>query len=78
MSISPDGATIYQPSLEKDRWYVLNAADGSVITEIVPDSKAHNTVLRIRHSESDGYYNRKLSVIGPTPTARRDNSLRTV
>lgn len=52
MSISPDGKTIYQPSFEKDRWYVLNADDGSVITEIVPDSRAHNTVYAVDGSEA--------------------------
>ncbi len=52
MSISPDGSTIYQPSFEKDRWYVLNAEDGSIITEIVPDSRAHNTVYAVDGSEA--------------------------
>lgn len=52
MSISPDGKTIYQPSFEKDRWYVLNAEDGSVITEIVPNSRAHNTVYAVDGSEA--------------------------
>lgn len=47
MSISPDGTTIYQPSFEKDRWYVLNAADGAIMSEVVPDSRAHNTVYAI-------------------------------
>jgi len=51
MSISPDGATIYLPSLENDRWYVLNAADGAVTTEIVTDSKSHNTVYAVDGSE---------------------------
>lgn len=52
MSISPDGKTIYQPSFEKDRWYVLNATDGSIITEIVPNSRAHNTVYAVDGSEA--------------------------
>ncbi len=52
MSISPDGTTIYQPSFEKDRWYVLNAKDGSIITEIVPDSRAHNTVYAVDGAEA--------------------------
>jgi hypothetical protein len=45
MSISPDGTVIYLPSLEKELWYVVDARDGSVIAEIVPDSGAHNTVF---------------------------------
>ncbi len=52
MSISPDGSTIYQPSFEKDRWYVLNAEDGSIIKEIVPNSRAHNTVYAVDGSEA--------------------------
>ncbi|MDX2248732.1 MAG: hypothetical protein SF052_18240 [Bacteroidia bacterium] len=51
MSISPDGKIIYLPSFEKDRWYVVSGKDGSVITEIVPNSRAHNTVYGI-----DGKY----------------------
>ena len=34
MSMSPDGSTIYQPSFEKDRWYVLDANDGSITTSL--------------------------------------------
>ena len=45
MSISPDGTVIYQPSFEKDQWYVLDAASGDEITRIAPDSRAHNTVF---------------------------------
>ncbi len=51
MSISPDGKVIYMPSLEKDHWKVINAADGEVIKKIVPNSGAHNTVYGL-----DGKY----------------------
>jgi DNA-binding beta-propeller fold protein YncE len=44
MSLSPDGGVLYQPSFEKDQWYVLDAATGDEITRLTPDSKAHNTV----------------------------------
>jgi hypothetical protein len=44
MAISPDGKTIYQPSLEKDHWHVLDALSGDVIAKITPKSGAHNTV----------------------------------
>lgn len=47
MSISPDGKVIYLPSLEKDHWKVVNASDGEVIKQIVPNSGAHNTVYGI-------------------------------
>ncbi len=48
MSISPDGKVIYLPSLEKDHWKVVDAADGEVITRIEPNSGAHNTVYGLR------------------------------
>jgi hypothetical protein len=44
MAITPDGKTIFLPSLEGPIWYVVNAADGSVIRKIVTDSGAHNTL----------------------------------
>jgi DNA-binding beta-propeller fold protein YncE len=44
MALSPDGRTIYQPSFEKDQWYVLDALTGDEISRITPRSKAHNTV----------------------------------
>ena len=44
MAISPDGRTIYLPSLERDHWHVMDALSGEVIARIVPKSGAHNTV----------------------------------
>ena len=44
MSISPDGQTIYLPSLEKDHWHVIDALSGDSLATIVPKSGAHNTV----------------------------------
>ncbi len=44
MSMSPDGKIIYQPSFEKDVWYVLDAETGNEITRVTPKSGAHNTV----------------------------------
>jgi DNA-binding beta-propeller fold protein YncE len=44
MAISPDGKVIYLPSLEKAHWHVVDAKSGDVISKIVPDSGAHNTV----------------------------------
>lgn len=44
MALSPDGSVIYQPSFEKDQWYVLDALTGDEITRLTPDSRAHNTV----------------------------------
>jgi DNA-binding beta-propeller fold protein YncE len=44
MSISPDGKVIYLPSLEKEVWYVVDAATGKEIKRLVLNSKSHNTV----------------------------------
>lgn len=47
MSITPDGQTIYLPSLEGDHWNVVNATTGDVITKIVTKSGAHNTIVTL-------------------------------
>ena len=52
MSITPDGKTIYLPSLEGPHWHVVNALDGSVITKLVPDSGAHNTIVGLDGSKA--------------------------
>jgi DNA-binding beta-propeller fold protein YncE len=44
IAISPDGATLYVPSLEGPHWNAVNAATGDVIATIVTNSGAHNTV----------------------------------
>ena len=44
MSISPDGMTMYLPSLEKDFWNVLNCDTGNIITKIKVHNRAHNTL----------------------------------
>ena len=44
MAITPDGKTIYLPSLEAAHWHVVDAATGDVKSVIRPDSGAHNTV----------------------------------
>ncbi len=44
MSISPDGKTMYLPSLEKDFWNVVACEDGDIITTIKVHSRAHNTI----------------------------------
>ncbi|HWN95250.1 MAG TPA: YncE family protein [Methylomirabilota bacterium] len=44
MSISPDGKTIYVPSLEGAQWHVVDAENGNVVAKVVPNSGAHNTV----------------------------------
>ena len=44
ISLSPDGAILYVPSFEGPHWTVVNAHTGDVITKIVPNSGAHNTI----------------------------------
>ncbi len=44
MAISPDGLTIYLPSLEGSFWNIVRAEDGEVVASVTPDSGAHNTV----------------------------------
>lgn len=44
MSLTPDGKTMYLPSLEKDHWHVVDAETGNVIRKITPNSGAHNTI----------------------------------
>jgi len=45
MSITPDGRTIYLPTLEKDDWHVIDALNGEVLAKITPKSGAHNTIV---------------------------------
>ncbi|MCA9185194.1 MAG: hypothetical protein R3E01_00985 [Pirellulaceae bacterium] len=44
MALSPDGRTMYLPSLEKDVWYIVDALTGDERSRVTPDSGAHNTV----------------------------------
>lgn len=45
MSITPDGAEIYLPSLEKDHWHVVKAENGEIVQRIDIPSGAHNTIV---------------------------------
>jgi len=44
LAISPDGRTLYVPSLEGPHWNVVDALTGDVIAKIEPNSGAHNTI----------------------------------
>ena len=44
MSISPDGKTMYLPSLEKNFWNVVDCNTGNVVTKISEFKRAHNTL----------------------------------
>jgi DNA-binding beta-propeller fold protein YncE len=45
MAISPDGKVLYAPSFEGPHWNVIDALSGDVITKVVTNSGAHNTVF---------------------------------
>jgi DNA-binding beta-propeller fold protein YncE len=47
MSISPDGRTMYLPSLEKDFWNVVDCETGDVIKKIQVVKRAHNTIYAL-------------------------------
>ena len=44
MSISPDGKTMYLPSLEKGFWNVVDCNSGEIIKKIDVFKRAHNTI----------------------------------
>jgi DNA-binding beta-propeller fold protein YncE len=75
MSITPDGRTIYLPSLEGPVWYVVDAASGEVLHEITRNSGAHNTICGLsgKHTYLAGLKSPLLSVADTG-----DQSVRTV
>ncbi|MEJ7691524.1 hypothetical protein [Daejeonella sp.] len=44
MSVSPDGRTMYLPSLEKNFWNVIDCESGNIIKKIEVHRRAHNTL----------------------------------
>jgi DNA-binding beta-propeller fold protein YncE len=44
MAVSTDGKTLYVPAFERPKWYVVDAATGNVITTIITEGEAHNTI----------------------------------
>jgi DNA-binding beta-propeller fold protein YncE len=47
MSISPDGTTIYEPTLEGKFWHVISGEDGQEIARIPTSAGAHNTIFSL-------------------------------
>jgi len=45
LALSPDGKTIYVPSLEGEHWNVVDALSGKALEKIVRKSGAHNTIF---------------------------------
>ena len=52
LALSPEGRTIYLPSLENAHWFVLDARDGRILKKLEPNSGAHNTIYGLdgRHA----------------------------
>jgi DNA-binding beta-propeller fold protein YncE len=84
MSITPDGKTLYVPSLEGDIWNIVDAASGEVVTQITTKSGAHNTVCGLDGSRmylaglkspmltvADPRSNKIVSQVGPFAAAIR-------
>jgi DNA-binding beta-propeller fold protein YncE len=44
LAVSPDGKTLYIPSLEGPHWHAVDAASGNVIAKVITNSGAHNTI----------------------------------
>lgn len=44
MSITPDGAILYVPSLEKTHWHIVDGKQGDIIKTLEAKPRAHNTV----------------------------------
>jgi outer membrane protein assembly factor BamB len=44
MAVSADGKTVYVPAFNLPKWYVVDASTGNVITTIVTEGEAHNTI----------------------------------
>ena len=51
LSVSPNGQEIYVPSFEKEDWYVIDAATGTLKHTISPGSGAHNTIYGLNGKE---------------------------
>ena len=52
MSMTPDGATIFLPSLEGPHWHIVDGASGDVLAVVRPDSGAHNTIVSLDGREA--------------------------
>src|ERR1051326_2927917 len=64
MAISPDGKTIYLPSLEGPVWHVVDGLTGEEKQSVRPDSGSHNTVYGLdgKHAYLAGLKSPLLSV----------------
>jgi len=44
LAVSPDGKTLYVPTLEGPQWTVVNGLTGEIIASVTTNSGAHNTI----------------------------------
>lgn len=44
LAIAPDGRLLYVPSFEGPHWHVVDAGSGDVVTTVVTNTGAHNTI----------------------------------
>ncbi|HEY6212765.1 MAG TPA: cupin domain-containing protein [Vicinamibacterales bacterium] len=68
MAVTPDGKTLYVPATGGvAKWYVVNAADGGVITTINKEGSPHNTIVsddgKFAYLESQGRQTPMLTVV---------------
>jgi DNA-binding beta-propeller fold protein YncE len=68
MALSPDGKTLYVPSLEGPHWNVVDGASGDVIAKVEPKSGSHNTVWSLDGSRVylAGLHSPLLSIADPS------------
>ena len=65
MSITPDGSTIYEPTLEGKYWHVIDAAKGDELAKIPAGNGAHNTIVSLdgKHAYLAALHKPELSVV---------------
>lgn len=44
MSVAPDGRTLHVPAYLKPKWYVVDAKTGNVLSTVITEGEAHNTL----------------------------------
>jgi DNA-binding beta-propeller fold protein YncE len=47
LAITPDGKTLYVPTLEREHWNIIDAGTGELVTRIETKNGAHNTVIAL-------------------------------
>jgi hypothetical protein len=65
LAITPDGKTLYVPTLERDHWNIVDASSGDVVNKIVTKSGSHNTIVSLDGTRAylAGLRSRMLTVV---------------